>query len=267
MIELNIPGLRPGLKMQLHHSGDQMISAKLRQDKCWEAYETALTLKHLHAGDVYVDVGANIGYYTLIAAQRVGPQGKVIAYEPDPDNFELLKTNVALNALAQVQIFPYALYDKNADGELFLSGDNYGDHRIYDSSQVRPSRKISLVNGDQHLRQLSERIDFLKIDTQGAEFFVVNGLRQLIMDNRAHLRLMLEFCPYGIRHSGASGHDLLRLLDATGMQYHIVDHQQQCLIAAQSHHFAEWVTRMADEPDNEGFVNLFVTPAGYAVDI
>lgn len=265
MIELNIPGLTPGLKMQVHATGDQMISARLRRDQCWESYETQLTLQHLQPGDVYVDVGANIGYYTLIAAQRVGPQGKVIAYEPDADNFELLQRNVALNHLSQVQVFPYALYDQNVEGHLFLSDNNFGDHRIYSAADSRNSRAIRLINGDEHLGQLIDRMDFLKIDTQGAEFFVVNGLRQIIAKNRRHLRLMLEFCPFGIRHSGGNGHELLRLLDELGLQYAIVDHQQACLIPAQSHHLAEWVSQMADEPGNEGFINLLMTPREGAI--
>ena len=265
MIELTIPGLPPGLKMQLHGTDDQIISAKLRQHGCWEAYETQLTLQHLHAGDVYVDVGANIGYYTLLAAQRVGSQGKVIAYEPDPNNFALLEHNVALNALHQVQLFPFALYDKNAEGKLFLSDDNFGDHRIYAADASRNSRGIVLVHGGEHVSQHASRIDFLKIDTQGAEFFVMNGLKKLIMQNRTHLRMMLEFCPYGIRHSGADGHALVQLLADTGMQLHIIDHQQECLIPAQPHHLAEWVTAMAHEPNNEGFVNILATPANNSV--
>jgi FkbM family methyltransferase len=261
IVELDIPGLPAGLKMQLHDEADQIISARLRQDRCWENYETQLTLQHLKSGDVYVDVGANIGYYTLVAAQRVGSQGKVIAYEPDADNFALLKTNVMLNSLHNVQLFPIALYDKNADGKLFLSGDNFGDHRVYAANETRASREIFLVHGGEHLSQQTQKIDFLKIDTQGAEFFVMNGLRQLIMENRAHLSIMLEFCPYGIRHSGADGHDLVQLLEDIGMQLQIVDHQQECLIPAQTHHLSEWVTAMANEPDNEGFINLLLTPA------
>ncbi len=266
IIELDIPELKPILKMQVHASADQIISTKLRKDRCWEPYETELTLKHLRSGEVYVDVGANIGYYTLVAAQRVGLQGKVISYEPDPDNFALLKFNVDLNHLPQVKFFPYALYDKNTEGKLFLSADNFGDHRIYAASDVRNSRPISLVHGGEHVSQQTDRIDFLKIDTQGAEFFVVNGLKQLIMKNRKHLRMILEFCPFGIRHSGADGHEFVRFLDDMAMQYHIIDHQQQCLIPAQTHHLAEWITRMADEPHNEGFINLFITPADYTID-
>jgi len=266
MIELNIPGLAPGLKMQVHGAGDQMISPALRKDHCWEPYETWLTLQHLQPGDVYVDVGANIGYYTLVAAQRVGSQGKVIAYEPDPDNFALLKANVELNKLAQVEIFPCALYDRNTDGKLFLSDDNFGDHRIYAATETRNSHEITLVHGDEHLSELTKRIDFLKIDTQGAEFFVVNGLKPLLMSNRHHLRMILEFCPYGIRHSGADGHALVQLLGDLDMQLHIIDHQQECLIPAEMHHLSEWVTRMTEEPENEGFVNLLLTPRDYLMD-
>ncbi|HQQ64258.1 MAG TPA: FkbM family methyltransferase [Pseudomonadales bacterium] len=261
MIELNIPGLPAGMLMQLHGSGDQIISAKLRQERCWEAYETSLTLQHLHPGDVYVDVGANIGYYTLIAAQRVGVHGKVIAYEPDTDNFALLQRNVALNQLSHVRIFPCALSDKNETGQLFLSEDNFGDHRIYGSGDHRKTRNITLLKGDEHVGQQTGRIDFLKIDTQGSEYFVVNGLHGLLEKNRGHLRMILEFCPYGIRHSGADGHELVRLLQDMKMQYHIIDHQQQCLIPAEAYHLDDWVSEMADDPLNEGFINLLVTPS------
>jgi FkbM family methyltransferase len=178
----------------------------------------------------------------------------------------LLQNNVALNHLPQVKIFSCALSDKNAVGQLFLSEDNFGDHRIYDSSGVRESCEITLLKGDEHVGQLTQRIDFLKVDTQGSEFFVVNGLKHLITKNRDHLRMILEFCPYGIRHSGADGHALVRLLQDLNMQYHIIDHQQQCLIPAQPYHLDEWVSQMKDEPLNEGFINLFVTPSGYAVD-
>lgn len=266
VIELEVPGLSPGLRMRLHPSGDQIISARLRQERCWESYETSLTLKHLQPGDVYVDVGANIGYYTLVAAQRVGLQGKVFSYEPDADNFALLQSNVALNHLSQVKTFSCALSNRNSVGQLFLSSDNFGDHRIYDSPGARETREIVLVKGDEHVWQQTKRIDFLKVDTQGSEFFVLDGLRGLLEKNRAHLRMIIEFCPYGIRHSGATGHDLVRLLESLQMQYHIIDHQQCCLIPAQAHHLEEWVSQMAAEPLNEGFINLLVTPCGYPVD-
>ncbi len=263
LVELNIDGLIRPLKMKVHDASDTIISEKLRSEQCWEPYETQLVLKHFHAGEVFVDVGANIGYYTMLASEIAGPQGNVIAYEPDQNNFALLQENVKTNGLGNAQLHPLALSDRDESGQLFLSTDNFGDHRIYSAGGERSSHPIKLVHGDQHLESQTSRIDFLKIDTQGAEYFVVNGLKQLIAANSAHLRMILEFCPYGIRHSGADGDQLIELLESFGMQYHIIDHIEYRLIPAQAHHLSDWVRDLAREPDNEGFINLLVTPQGY----
>lgn len=265
LVDLKIEGLDHPLKMQLHDAGDTIISEKLRSDACWEPYESHLVLKHFQRGQIFVDVGANIGYYTLLASKLTGPEGMVFAYEPDRNNFALLQKNVNHNNLDNVRLYPLALSDRNEAGELFLSMDNFGDHRIYSGGESRISQAIQLVHGSQHLSPKTRHIDFLKVDTQGAEYFVVNGLKELIARNSAHLRMILEFCPYGIRHSGADGHQLIALLDSFGMQYHIIDHIEHKLIPAQSHHLSDWVNDLAQQPDNQGFINLFVSPMGYAV--
>jgi FkbM family methyltransferase len=264
-IELNIEGLKARLKMRVHGSSDTIISEKLRAEQCWEPYETQLVIEHFQAGGVFVDVGANIGYYTLLASEIAGPKGTVLSYEPDAKNFALLQENVSLNDLDNVTLHPLALSDRNEDGKLFLSTDNFGDHRIYSDGGERNSSPIQLVHGDQHLGAQTQHIDFLKIDTQGAEYFVVNGLRKLIAANSTHVRIILEFCPYGIRHSGADGHQLIELLESFGMQYHIIDHIEHRLIPAQVHHLSDWVDELAQEPDNEGFINLLVTPKDYVL--
>ncbi|RNL66730.1 FkbM family methyltransferase [Zhongshania marina] len=265
IVELNIAGLPQRLKMRVHGSSDTIISEKLRAEQCWEPYETQLLIKYLKSGGVFVDVGANIGYYTLLASDIAGSSGRVLAYEPDVNNFELLQENVRLNELNNVTLHPLAISDRNEVGNLFLSSDNFGDHRIYADSGERASYPIQLVHGDQHLEAQTQRIDFLKIDTQGAEFYVVNGLRKLIAANSAHLCIILEFCPYGIRHSGADAHQLIELLESFDMQYHIIDHIEHQLISAQAHHLSDWVAELDNEPENEGFINLLVTPRGYAV--
>ncbi|MBQ0797019.1 FkbM family methyltransferase [Zhongshania sp.] len=268
LVELNIAGLNERmskrLTMNVHGANDTIISEKLRNEQCWEPYETHLVVTHFHPGGVFLDIGANIGYYTLLASAIAGQEGQVIAYEPDVENFALLQENVSLNQLDNVVLHPLALSDRNEDGKLFLSSDNFGDHRIYSDGGERHSRSIRLVHGDQHLEPQTQHIDFLKIDTQGAEYFVVNGLRNLIAANSAHLCIILEFCPYGIRYSGADGHQLIELLESFGMQYHIIDHIEHRLIPAQAKHLSDWVEELAQEPSNEGFINLLVTPRGYA---
>src|SRR5438094_750470 len=85
----------------------------------------------VHPGDVAVDVGANIGYHTLIFARAVGERGRVFAYEPDPDNFRLLRRNVELNGYRNVRPFQAAVSDRSGTLTLYLSRDNPADHRAY----------------------------------------------------------------------------------------------------------------------------------------
>lgn len=259
-IMLKLPSINPPLKLMLHDDSDQIISARLREQGVWEEYETELSLKLLKPGDCYVDVGANIGYYSLIASRCVGAKGQVISFEPDAKNFALLEQNIALNAGDNIQAFNAALSDANREGRLYLSSDNFGDHRIYPSPGQRPQQTIQLVHGGQHLAKLCQRVDFIKIDTQGAEFFVLNGLMDVILQNNAHLQMIVELCPYGIRQSGSHGLELLGLLDNTGMQYHIIDHIGHALIPAQSDDLASWIKSLDDAPENEGFINLLVSP-------
>ena len=259
-VTLDIPGLPTGLRLYTHDDSDRIISETLRRTHIWEPYETKLTVDLLQPGDVFVDVGANIGYYTVIAAQRVGPHGKVYAYEPDPRNFALLEKNIALNGLHNVALFPCALYDDNRNGKLYVSGDNYGDHRIYDSADDRTHHDITLVHGGNHLGQHTQRINFLKVDTQGSEFYVINGLRSLLEQNRQHLSMVLEFSPWGIRRSGADAHALVDMLEQLGLTLYIIDHIDARLIPAEPYHLHDWVKELASEPDNEGFINLLLTP-------
>ena len=70
--------------MLVHGERDRFVSRRIREEGVWEPYETSLVLAMLRPGDVFVDVGANIGYFTILAASAVGAQGMVFAFEPDP---------------------------------------------------------------------------------------------------------------------------------------------------------------------------------------
>ena len=80
---------------------DKYVGQRIALEK-YEPYETELILKQVKSGDIIVDVGANIGYYTVLFADKVGKKGKIIAIEPDPINFEILQKNIKENKLFNV---------------------------------------------------------------------------------------------------------------------------------------------------------------------
>ena len=84
----------PSFRFEIHKKFDQFISFTLARDKVWEPFESSVFLGLLRAGDFVVDIGANIGWYSVLAARIVGATGRVWSYEPDPENYDILNRNV-----------------------------------------------------------------------------------------------------------------------------------------------------------------------------
>ena len=177
-------------------------------------YEPAITklmLETARPGDVVLDVGANIGYFTVLLAQKVGPQGKVFAFEPSPDNFALLRKNVETNGFSNVVLINKAVSDRQQTLRLYLSKENMGDHRIYDSGDARESVVVDCVSLDACLASTPAKIRLLKMDVQGAEFQVLQGMQSLLNKN-PDIILFMEFWPHGLFRSGADPQALLDFL-------------------------------------------------------
>jgi FkbM family methyltransferase len=154
------------------------------------AYEPATTqfiVGHLKQGSVFVDVGANLGYFSMLAAQRVGPEGRVLAFEPAPEAFGMLTSAVSRNRFTNVQPFKVALGDQDCEVELFLSNDPANDGL----SSITPfieHIKSGALSAEHIVRVAAhrfdslyvdpqfERIDLIKIDVEGAELGVLRGM-------------------------------------------------------------------------------------------
>ena len=148
-------------------------------------------------GDVVVDIGAHIGRYTLIASKRIGTNGKVIAIEADPDSFEILNLNIRLNELANVTTLNYAAFSKDTKIKLYLpAGDVCTKYNtvMSDWIWVRPDDKFVEVNAntlDNILHKIQiKRVNWIKIDVEGAEFEVLKGAHNTILNNKDIVILM-----------------------------------------------------------------------------
>ncbi|RLQ21534.1 FkbM family methyltransferase [Seongchinamella sediminis] len=258
-VPLQVPGLAEALAIAVHGERDRYVSRCLREQGIWEPYESSLVLAFLAPGDVFVDVGANIGYFSLLAASRVGPDGAVYAFEPDPDNFLLLTNSVALNGKQGiVHVTRAGLAAVSGEARLYLSEDNLGDHQIFATDEARRSRAITLLNGAEYLAARSERLDLLKIDTQGSEYGVVAGLMPLLASLARKPRIIIELTPLSLRQCGSSGRALVELLAELGEPLWIIDHLEHRLVPSSVDELAAWCDDVDAVAGDAGFMNILV---------
>ena len=198
---------------------DPVVSGALH----FGVYEKAETLFFQSAcrdGMTFLDVGANLGYYTALAARAVGPNGRVLAVEPDPDSFGYLEQTIAANAVGNVEAFPVAASDAPAILPLYISTDNRGDNRLYASDEERPQVEVNARPLDALLREKKiETVDLIKIDVQGYEPKVIAGLRETITAS-PNLTLLTEFWPQGIDEAGEDANEFLQTLRELGLTLH-----------------------------------------------
>tara|TARA_B100000767_G_scaffold271915_2_gene298535 strand:+ start:267 stop:1079 length:813 start_codon:yes stop_codon:yes gene_type:complete len=257
--------LQQQLTMFVHQKTDIHISKQIIEHGIWESYETSLLLTLLSPGRTFIDVGANMGYYTLIGSLLVGEQGRVVAFEPEQENFTLLEKNILNNKLANVVAVNAGLSDHHADGKLYLNDKNLGDHQIYqpaNNAVSRAEQSIQLLQGDDFLlHRLTSpvsRIDVLKVDTQGAEFVVLTGLMPLLKQSLPELKMIVEFTPYSLKQAGASGMALLDIVVELGLPMQLIDHLGRKLVPISEIEMRQWIEQTDAAVGNQGFINLLV---------
>jgi len=269
-ITLRIPGAPGALRLAVHGESDRHVSRRLREEGIWEPFETALFQAILEPGGTCVDVGANIGYFSVLAAALVGDAGRVFAFEPDPANCALLRHNANLNGHRErIEIVEGALAAADGRARLFLSPDNLGDHQLYAGDEARDSVDVTLLHGSTYLADRLDRLDLLKIDTQGTEHAVVAGLMPLLTSLRRGprsrmTRIMVELTPYSLRQAGASGRELIELLAGLDQPMWIIDHLEHRLAASSAAELARWCDNVESWEGDRGFMNILVgdAPAG-----
>jgi FkbM family methyltransferase len=157
----------------------------------WEPELIELVSKTVKSGFTVVDIGAHIGYYSLLFSRLVGPTGYVMAFEPVPKNFEFLSENIRLNNCTNIEAQNRAVLDRAQQiriempendplpvGVSFANPDNKGDVIV------------EAVSLDDFVLGRTKRVDFLKVDAEGAEDKVLDGARALI--ERDHPLMMME---------------------------------------------------------------------------
>lgn len=240
--------------MELHiNPNDRWMTQVILKTGAWEPTETEALCGLLKPGDTFVDVGACFGYYTLLASKRVGPKGRVIAFEPDPDNFAILKHNVESNGCSNVVLVQKALSSGPGTLQLHVSRSNKGASSFFQSKDTEDEAAVVEVEAlalDDYLKSTGGRIDLVKIDTEGAEGFILEGMQDTLRQHPG-IRVIIEYYPYKLRTSGYDPAKILACLVKQGFAIRKIDERADTVLPVTAEEL------LADERlDRGGLTNL-----------
>jgi FkbM family methyltransferase len=171
-----------------------------------------------------IDIGAHIGLYTLLAGRLVGIEGKVYAFEPNLRIFNLLTRNVNINFftdLKRICCEQLAVSDKKGKAKLFISQQKTGHGSLYDLNQKSDYITVKTMGLDQYFNK-NEKIDVVKIDAEGAEPFIIRGMKRIIERN-PQIIIFLEFCPENLNRASVRPRNFIRELKKLGFTLKLVD--------------------------------------------
>ena len=218
----------------IRHYIDSHLSRALYMGE-FEPVERAFLKAFLRPGDIFVDVGANLGLFTLLAARYVGHEGSVYAFEPNPTTFERLQDNVALNRFKRVRCIPLALSDTEANLPLTIGlegWDAWSSLAYPVGASAVTTISTGCITWDRFAvtERLLGRVAMMKIDVEGWEAKVLSGASTALIRPDAPL-LQVEFTDAAAYAAGSSCRDLYHLLEQLGYSMYRYDPTTRSLVA------------------------------------
>ena len=201
-------------------SWDRLLYLYLHRFGVMGSAERTLLPKVIEDGMTVVDVGANQGLYSLLFSRLVTDSGSVISFEPNQHLYKCLQLNVSRNALKNISAFPFALGSAVGMLPLYSSLINLGDNRLGSHPFFSRKSEIEVKVFDEQFPNL--RVDFLKIDVQGWELHVLQGMSNLFT-NSPNLKVLFELWPAGLAKAGSCPKALLQYLSEREFELQVVD--------------------------------------------
>ncbi len=189
---------------------DEGISRELYLTGVHEPHSTRQFREELKPGMVLLEIGANIGYYTLIALQHIGPRGSVIALEPSPVNLNSLSENLQLNGVdGNVKIYPNAAgrerrrlpFYHMPEGNLSALEGKHGQHL---KSKARSVHEVEVVPIDELVAASNLKFDYFRMDVEGYEAEIIDGMVSTLTDKDAPAGAFIEVHSDLLKQAGSS---------------------------------------------------------------
>lgn len=186
-------------------------------NKTYEKQELAYVQKTLQPGQIFYDIGANFGLYSVLASQTVGANGCVYAFEPAPETYKNLQKNT--QSLKNIKAFPYAVGAENGTLQLHFDSNKPGCSSAL-TSLGQAATAVPVIKIDTFLQEGKiQPADFIKIDVEGYEYEVLQGLMSSVKPNTV---ILCEFNPSFLRHVGRNPQDFLDFVHSNFKSVHFI---------------------------------------------
>lgn len=205
------------LRLDRSQMSQRIMLESFEAGHMYEEETARLLAETLRTGDTFVDVGAHVGYFSMLAASIVGAEGRVVAFEPEAGNFARLREHVGLNAFGHVHTVPAAVAGEEGTAEFWVNADNDGGHALWDvgqhdfnaRSRQQPQRRaVPVTTLDGQLGELDgRRVRVIKVDAEGCEELVLRGGERVLRRDRPDV--ICEINEFGLQRMG-SGEERLR---------------------------------------------------------
>ncbi|HTU71852.1 MAG TPA: FkbM family methyltransferase [Candidatus Baltobacteraceae bacterium] len=226
-------------------SRDVSIAPHLILEGVYEEHTDAVLRKLVRPGMNVVEIGANVGLFTLLMCHRAGRDGSVYAFECDPTLAQIARDNLELNGFSRTgTIDERAVSDATGTHEFRATSRHRGGGTLVAGLQQIPELReseretivVQTVRFDEFLVQYDRKIDFVKIDAEGAESAIIAGGGRLFGDRGYTVTVMLEFAPRFMRESGMDPAAQLERLRLAGFTFSRIDERRRRLVPTDAPH-------------------------------
>jgi FkbM family methyltransferase len=239
----------------LMHAADGVMTVAIREHGVWEHEEAAWLRRVVRPGATVLDIGANVGYFSLLVAQLAGPTGHVVAVEPEHRNLGLLRANLWRHERDDIVVLPIAAWSSRTLLPLVLSEFNRGDHQVRPDSEASGAQLVPAAALDALLGEHAT-VDVVKVDTQGVDHEVIAGLRTTL-ERSADPQILIEYWLEGMEDRGIDARGVLAEYRSLGFELALLQDDGSAVVASDDDVIA------ACEAWDGRFVNLVLRrPAG-----
>jgi len=219
------------------------------RDGSYEDFTSDLLLSFAKDDMLFIDIGAHYGYYTLLVGTKY-PDCRIIAFEPVPENFEILKQNVVLNQLKNTELHNVAVSDSDRLREfkvMELSSRSSFYDRLHEKTQKEI--EVQTICLDNLLKKTPKASTIIKIDAEGHEPYILHGMKKLLKDSE-DIKLIIEFNPRCLRNAGCEAEDFLEEVSQLGFDIYVIDDNKRMTYKLTQDSFEKWRDYLPEGDEN-----------------